>query len=289
MLSAISSIFRKPLPQNAPKFLIIGGQKCGTTALHQYLTLHPQVKAATPKELHYFSCDNRFYKGIEYYHSFFPETHGGEITFEASPSYLAKTVAAERIYEYNPNIKIIVLIRDPVERAYSAWNMYNKRYENNRNWFFEEWLIDCNNEGQQVAKRDAYRLLNFNDFITNELEHFGKAGQTTLEAPVIPQGFYYSHLSRYFSLFNRDQFFIIENSNMLENTKRVLCEVESFIGLQPHNWEASELTPIFEGQYSENMDNETRSLLFDLYQADREKLIGLLEKYNSCSADWLTN
>jgi hypothetical protein len=279
---AQSVSIRKSLPANAPKFLIIGVQKCGTTALHRYLSLHPQIKPAVQKEIHYFNCDNRFGKGLDYYHSFFPEIISGQITFEASASYLSSSLAVERIYEYNPEIKMIAIIRNPIDRAYSAWNMYRKRYEVNRNWFFEEWAPFCCNANRNIEKRDPARLSKFNDFISNELEVVDRHDGSTIEAQITPQGFYHANLYKYFSLFSENRILIIENSNLLKHTESVLRRVESFIGVSPHSWNASHLIPVFEGQYSKNIDKKTQKLLFNLYEKDSRKLF----KVTGESFDW---
>lgn len=111
-----------------PSFLICGGQRCGTTSLYRALAAHPVVlKAVWHKGVHYF--DTSYHRGTNWYRAHFPlrrsacrveEEHGvAAQTFESSPYYLYHPHAAARIARDLPEVKLIVLVRDPVERAFS--------------------------------------------------------------------------------------------------------------------------------------------------------------------------
>jgi len=104
-------------------FLIIGAQRCGTTSLYSYMVLHPQISSAKNKEVHYF--DIFFYKGLDWYLSQFPSLSSNNknlITGESSPYYIFHPLAAKRIFKIIPKVKLIVLLRNPVERAYSHYH-----------------------------------------------------------------------------------------------------------------------------------------------------------------------
>ena len=112
-----------------PGFLICGAQRCGTTTMYRTLSQHPHVlKAVLHKGVHYF--DTGYLRGRGWYQAHFPlrataqriarQTGKTPLTFESSPYYLFHPLAAERIARDLPAVKIIVLLRDPVERAYSA-------------------------------------------------------------------------------------------------------------------------------------------------------------------------
>lgn len=107
-----------------PTFLIAGAQRCGTTSLFQMLAKHPDVQPpAITKGVHYFDTANRHARGSDFYRAHFPmilPNRQGRITGEASPYYIFHPLAAERIAQELPKARIIVLLRDPVERAYSA-------------------------------------------------------------------------------------------------------------------------------------------------------------------------
>src|SRR6185437_11031226 len=102
-----------------PGFLIVGAQRCGTTSMYRALADHPAVrKAVLHKGVHYF--DMNYYRGINWYRAHFPLAATGRVTFESSPYYMFHPLAAERIAADLPGVRLIVLVRDPVERAYSA-------------------------------------------------------------------------------------------------------------------------------------------------------------------------
>jgi hypothetical protein len=108
-----------------PDFLVLGTQKGGTTSLFAYLADHPQVIAPTAKELHHF--DYRYHRGSIWYRSRFPlraslrHREGGGRTGEASPSYLFHPDVPGRVAADLPDARLVVLLRDPVERAHSHW------------------------------------------------------------------------------------------------------------------------------------------------------------------------
>lgn len=106
-----------------PDFLIAGAQRCGTTSLFRMMAKHPDVKPpALSKGVHYFDTAERFARGPKFYAAHFPLALGSasKVTGEASPYYIFHPLAPERISQHFPGIRIIVLLRDPVERAYSA-------------------------------------------------------------------------------------------------------------------------------------------------------------------------
>jgi len=109
-------------------FLIVGAQKCGTTSLHRYLFAHPQIEMPRSKELDFFSNDKYFSKGLEYYQSFFSHLDDQNIlSGEASPQYMYYDIAPQRIHAAYPDIRLIMCLRDPVERALSHLHMNQRR------------------------------------------------------------------------------------------------------------------------------------------------------------------
>ncbi|MER7166917.1 sulfotransferase [Micromonospora sp. NPDC000207] len=110
----------RPGPPGAlPDFLIIGGQRCGTTSLHAYLAGHPDVSAATGKELQFFTLHHE--RGERWYRAHFPPPAPRRQTFEASPYYLFHPSVPQRVARLLPQARFVALLRDPVERAYSHY------------------------------------------------------------------------------------------------------------------------------------------------------------------------
>ena len=109
-------------------FLIVGTQKGGTTALAKFLAQHPEICFAPNKEVHFFDSVDYNAAGDQrelnyHYQKAFPNWQGQKIIGEATPIYMYLPFVAERIYRYNPQMKLIFLLRDPVERAISHYNM----------------------------------------------------------------------------------------------------------------------------------------------------------------------
>ena len=107
-------------------FIIIVAPRCGTTSLYNYLVSHPKIIPATEKEIHFF--DMKFAKGTKWYFNQFPSLTKTEkktrlVTGEATPAYLAHPDVPKRIRDVLPNIKFLVLLRNPVDRALSHYKM----------------------------------------------------------------------------------------------------------------------------------------------------------------------
>jgi len=105
-----------------PNLIVIGAQKCGTTSLHYYLSLHPQISMSREKELNFFIFERNWHKGIEWYKSNF--ANKAKIYGESSPGYTNYPFfdgVPERIYSVVPEAKLIYLVRDPIERIISHY------------------------------------------------------------------------------------------------------------------------------------------------------------------------
>jgi hypothetical protein len=119
----ISRFLHRPISRFCakPSFLIVGAQKAGTSSLHNYLGQHPSIRYSLLKrEIHYF--DLNYFRGDHWYLSHFPIKNKAAITFEKSPYYLFHPLASKRSYIFNPSLNIIMLLRDPVKRAYSHYH-----------------------------------------------------------------------------------------------------------------------------------------------------------------------
>lgn len=234
-----------------PSFLITGTQKAGTTALHQYLTKHPQLVSAQQKELHYFSFN--YHRGALWYKGLFPARLApDQHTFEASPSYLYHPAAAARIHAYDPTIKQIVILRDPVERAFSAWSVLH---------WYKEGFADFDAMARDAIARDG------------TFYHNGRNGG----GGFIHRGLYALQLERYFALFPRDQFLILESRALKGDPIGVLMQIEGFLGLTPHDWSRETFAPVNVTPPSiDVLKPETRALLRAYYAPHNARLYDLL-------------
>ena len=133
-------------------FLVVVAIKAGTTSLHQYLSSHDELFLPKKKELNFFSIDSEFEKGIAYYASNFPQ-NSNQLCGEVSPRYMIDIHAPGRIYETVGNIKIIMILRDPIDRAQSHHAMMVKRGKELTSW--SEWVSKLEQE-DSVERESVY-------------------------------------------------------------------------------------------------------------------------------------
>jgi hypothetical protein len=117
-------------PPEKVAFVIAGTQKGGTTALASYLYEHPEIGMPTVKEVHFFDTEDHFASAeVDYakYHAYFDPAVRKRLLGDATPIYMYWDAAPPRIWQYNPAMKLILLLRNPITRAYSQWNMERER------------------------------------------------------------------------------------------------------------------------------------------------------------------
>jgi hypothetical protein len=102
-----------------PTYLIAGAMRSGTTALNSYLREHPDVAVSSTKEVHFF--DSFYDRGVEWYREQFPHSESARAVGEATPNYMFSTTALDRIKETLPDVKLVVMLRNPIDRAYSHY------------------------------------------------------------------------------------------------------------------------------------------------------------------------
>ncbi len=233
-----------------PDFILIGETKCGTTSMFNYLRKHPLIleslgngeaydEVYRTKELRFF---DKFYdRGWDWYYSRFPETGPGEITGEATPMYMYRSLVARRIKEKLPNIKLIVLLRNPVDRLIS-------NFEHNRKWVpgWEELYPDLKTYFSSCLDRDYYQ---------------------------IEKSIYYYSFLKWFEHFSRDQFCIIRSEDMFDTPQKTYLQVTRFLGVDDH--QHSDFKVFRENQYPA-IDLGFRKELEEFYQTFNKKLEVLL-------------
>ncbi|GGA21388.1 sulfotransferase domain-containing protein [Okeania sp. KiyG1] len=200
-----------------PNFIIIGAQKCGTTSLYRYLTKHPQILPATKKEVHFF--DLNFDKGMNWYYSHFPqkEIPNQTITGEASPYYIFHPHAPQRISQSLPDIKLILLLRNPVDRAVSHY-YHNRQFGKSREPLSFEQAI------QQEPSR-----------IEPEIDKI-MADENYKSLPhryysYLSRGIYIEQLLRWLKFFPRKNLLILKSEELWENPRQKMKQVWNFLGV----------------------------------------------------------
>lgn len=110
-----------------PNFLGIGAQRAATTWIYECLREHPEVYMASIKEVHYF--DTYYDRGLEWYEGHFEAADNDKVVGEISPNYLHSKEAMQRIKELLPDVKLLISLRNPAERAFSAYTLYNEQFK----------------------------------------------------------------------------------------------------------------------------------------------------------------
>lgn len=248
-----------------PDFIIIGAQRSGTTSLYQYLVQHPAIRSARGKEQHFF--DDQFDRGIIWYRSRFPPIWSREInrrilqhpwiTGEASPYYLFHPHAAARIRAELGNIKLIVLLRNPIDRAYSQYSLNVKK------------------------EREP---LSFEDAIEKEFERLAGEKEKMLDDPTytsfayqhysyLSRGIYVDQLRHWMSIFPRKCFLILKSEIMFQEPAAVFEKVLNFLDVP--SWYLKEYETY--NSTSKGIQNPaTRQLLANFYRPHNQALYELL-------------
>lgn len=104
-----------------PNLIIIGAMKCGSTSLHAYLDMHPEIQMSNPKELNFFSSEENYNKGTSWYHTFFEEgfKYNGESSINYTKKHVFKDVAIRMKNCLGSDVKLIYIVRDPIDRFQS--------------------------------------------------------------------------------------------------------------------------------------------------------------------------
>jgi hypothetical protein len=198
-------------------FIIAGVQKAGTTALFDYLGDEPGLSLSSEKEVHFFDDDARGWGTPDYraYHAHFAAPDGRP-RGEATPIYLYWPNSLERIRAYNPAMKLIVVLRDPVTRAWSHWKMEYARGVETRPFAW------CIREGRQrLFAADA----------ANARPPHTKPWGFDREVSYVERGFYGEQIARLLGLFPRDQVLLLTSEGLRTDPGAALAEVRGFLGL----------------------------------------------------------
>ena len=251
-----------------PDFVIIGAKKCGTTFLYDLLVEHPHVESAAQKELHYF--DRYFDQGIDWYSRCFPAPQWVDgrrtITGEATP-YLPTPSAAERMAKILPQARLIVLLRNPVDRAYSDYQQAVRLGRETRR--FEEAI--------QAEKRE---IIGKDEILQRE----GRIGPTDARYQYLRRGIYVDQLLHWTQFFTKDQILVLKSEDFFERTPETLKVVLKFLGLSPtsspkprtdfRGWLRNKR---HKGEYQQGMSSVTRRQLEEYFEPYNSKLYEYLD------------
>lgn len=140
--------------ERLPNFLIVGAMKSGTTALAAYLRAHPEVFMSRPKEIHFF--DFNYAKGLDWYKQHFADSHGARAIGEATVSYMADHEIVDRLARCVPHARLVAILRNPVDRAYSHY-WFNRA----RGWEHLEFSKAIEAEASRIERADLQTRLRY--------------------------------------------------------------------------------------------------------------------------------
>ena len=247
-----------------PDFLIIGAMKSGTTFLYNLLTLHPLVEPAAAKELHYF--DNLIEEeDSEWYRRCFPQPRWEDgrrtITGEATPSYLPHPHAPERVAEVVPLARLIALLRNPVDRAYS--DHQQKARKNRVNRTFEETIVAKkvrqHGKGGKTSERE------------DREDHVGLDDDSNY----LSRGIYVDQLMRWSRFFGDEQMLVLKSEDLFERPQDTLKLVLNFLDLpdwEPEAWEKIPKKRNKNRAHEQKMDPATRRRLEEYFEPHNRRL-----------------
>ena len=259
-----------------PDFNIIGAAKSGTTTLYDCLMTHPDIMPCWTKEPHYFNHPIRF--GEWSYRCNFPIRPDAKLSGESSVSYLTYPGVPARMYRVLPNAKIIVLLRDPVERAYSQYN-YGRKVNQVPYDTFEEALArehtDMIRWLRAMSLMQTY--LHTNQRVTKGNLHTLKLHWNEGSSRAYRRsGLYALHLKRWFEHYPREQFLILSTADMHDDRQATLDKVFEHIGAEPFDIPEDVMPNSNVGKYKQPMKEKTRDYLIEYFKPYNKQLYELL-------------
>lgn len=232
-----------------PTFLLIGAQRCGTTSMYRNLAGHPQIREPLGKELQYFSIN--WNRSLSWYAGHFPTPGAGEQTFEASPYYLFDPQVPERVAATIPDVRVIALLRNPVDRAYSHY---------------------------LHSVRLGGETLSFEDAIAAEDERMDKTAAMGTDSPewhrtrrlhsYIARGRYAGQIERWREHVDPRRMLLLKSEDFYSRPEAVFAEVTRFLDLPPFvperfaarnrhpAWQPSAMEPVVRDRLTQHFAEE---------------------------------
>ena len=233
-------------------FIIAGVQKAGTTALWRFLRQHPEIALSETKELHFFDNESLDWSKPPYQRITIQFDNAARVRIrgEATPIYTYWPPAMERIRSYNANIKLIVILRNPVELAYSQWRM--ERARGNERLSFAEAI-----RGGRERVANATQLAGYHRIYS-----------------YVERGFYAAQLSRMFSLFPREQVLLLRQPDLKNDHRAVLDQICEFLKIAPFSeYPAAKIVFSHEAVQVPVVDEADAAYLSEMYRSDLETMM----------------
>lgn len=219
-------------------FMVLGAGRSGTTTIYKYLSLHSEICFSKVKEIHFFSIDDLYKRGESYYHSLFEFDSNHKVTVGADTYLLVDKEAPQKIKTYNSNMKFIIMLRNPVERAYSGY-----QYAINNGYFVKKISFDeaAKNEKNIIQQGKIQEINNLCN---------------------IYQSKYFEHISYWQKFFPKENFLLLKTSE-LKDIKIVLKKISTFLNINEF--------PAIESEIKANTASIVKSKRLQQLLLDRDK------------------
>jgi hypothetical protein len=238
-----------------PSALIIGTQKGGTTFLFDYLVQHPDVLPPLNKEIHYF--DLNYARGVTWYRARFPYSYqlrARAMTLDASPYYLAHPLVPQRVTDLLPGAKLIVLLRNPVDRAFSHYQHEVRGGRESLSF-------------PQAIEREAERLAGEEERLRQESAYYSYNHH---RFSYMLRGVYIEQLRRWALHFPRSQLLVLQSERLFRDPAATTVAVQGFLGLRPQRFERYD--PSYQGNYERGMSADLRTRLASYFEPYNREL-----------------
>jgi len=265
-----------------PTFIIIGAVRSGTTSLYEYLENHPNVLPPIKKETAFFNY--AYHENPKWYRMYFPSIYEKIdyhqsyekffISGEATPAYLIDPRVPSRISKILPDIKLIILLRNPIDRALS--HFHHNVLTGIEKLSFEQSIKSerdrINSSFEKIKKEQS----SYNE---NSISYFLRMlrfkPETYFKFSYLHTGHYFEHLKNWFNVFSKEQLMIIKSEDFFDQPKMVFRQVQEFLGLQ--YFELERYWHAWEIKYPP-MDNDLREYLKKYFAPHNQKLYKFLNR-----------
>ena len=255
-----------------PDFIIIGSGRAGTTSLYNYLIQHPNIMSSFSHrdqkvaDLHFF--EYMISNSTNWYRSHFPtklskrfrefRTNSPVISGEFTSTYMYHSFVPERIFNLIPSIKLIVILRNPVDKVYSAFSQQFQFKEFTSS--FEEYIESEMKRIKIIENEPNFKTFN-EDF------------ESIAVPNILRHGIYHTYLKKWLDIFSKKQIYIVDSKDLHDNTQETLDNIFKFLEIPSSN--ISDTSKVNVGKYSK-MDTSTRRGLLDFFSPHNDKLNNLL-------------
>ena len=204
--------------KNLPNAIIIGSAKCGTGTLLEFISAHPDVRVAPREELQYF--DIYYHLGIEWYRNQMPYSTRSQMTLEKTADYFKNEQVPERVHKLNPNMKLIVVVRDPVIRAVS-------HYIHMKTEVWSQIVNDTKHSNKSDSNMFAEMIFTFDDNNNNTMRKIDSNMATVF------QGLYYRHVQNWLEYFPLKQILFLNGERLRFEPSIEIEKLQLFLNLKP--------------------------------------------------------